>query len=67
MWNNPDRALLPALLVSTAWLLLCQLVFVVLWHFGWMSHGVALLHWLVVGVMPPGMALWRFERERGAG
>jgi len=51
-----------ALAVSVLWLLLAQLACVALWDAGWLTRQAALVHWLVVGVLPPALALWRMER-----
>ncbi len=51
-----------ALVVAVGWLLLIQLGCVVLWDLGWLTRQAALVHWLVVGVLPPALALWRMER-----
>ena len=60
------RAQSAALMVSVAWMLLAQLACVVVWDAGWLSRQAALMHWLVVGVLPPGLALWRMERPAPA-
>ncbi len=52
------RAEQRALAVSVAWMLLVQLACVVLWDAGWMERQAALIHWLIVGVLPPALALW---------
>ena len=52
------RAEQRALAISVAWMLLVQLACVVLWDAGWMERQAALIHWLVVGVLPPALALW---------
>jgi hypothetical protein len=36
-----------------------QLACVLLWDAGWLTRTGALAHWLVVGVLPPALALWR--------
>ncbi|MFZ4410627.1 MAG: hypothetical protein ACOYOH_25005 [Paracraurococcus sp.] len=52
------RAEQRALAVAVVWMLLTQLACVVLWDAGWMERQAALIHWLVVGVLPPALALW---------
>jgi hypothetical protein len=52
------RAEQRALAISVAWMLLVQLACVVLWDAGWLERQAALVHWLVVGVLPPALALW---------
>lgn len=51
-----------ALMVSVAWMLLVQLACVVLWDAGWMTRREAVVHWLLVGVLPPALALWTAGR-----
>ena len=46
-----------------SWLLLVQLACVLLWDAEWLTRQAALVHWLVVGVLPPAFALWGMERE----
>ncbi len=68
MWNLPrrqaERAQSVALLVSLAWMLLAQLACVLCWEAGLLTRQASLLHWLVVGVLPPALALWGMETER---
>jgi hypothetical protein len=47
-----------ALLVSTAWLLGVQILAVVAWDAERLTRQGALTHWLLVGVLPPALALW---------
>jgi hypothetical protein len=54
LWRAQSRALG----VSVLWMLLVQVACVVLWDAGWLTRQAALVHWLVVGVLPPAMALW---------
>ncbi|MBL6455885.1 hypothetical protein JMJ55_11170 [Belnapia sp. T6] len=58
-WRVETRALLLAI----AWMLLAQLACVWLWETGWLTRQASLLHWLVVGVLPPAMALWRMDPD----
>jgi hypothetical protein len=51
-----------ALAIAVVWLLLVQLGCVALWDAGWLTRQAALVHWLLVGVLPPALALWRMER-----
>lgn len=53
-WRAQSRALA----VSVAWMLLAQVLCVLLWDAGLLTRPAALIHWLVVGVLPPGLALW---------
>ena len=52
------RAEQRALAVAVAWMLLVQLGCVYLWDAGWLERQAALIHWLIVGVLPPALALW---------
>ncbi|MGG5819245.1 hypothetical protein [Falsiroseomonas sp. HW251] len=47
-----------ALAVSVAWLLFVQLLAVLAWETELLTRQGALLHWLVLGVLPPALALW---------
>jgi uncharacterized membrane protein len=47
-----------ALALAIAWLLLVQLLAVLAWEADLLTRQGALLHWLVVGVLPPALALW---------
>jgi hypothetical protein len=60
---STQRAEAGALAIAIAWLLLVQLVCVLLWDAEWLTRQAALLHWLVVGVLPPALALWGMERQ----
>lgn len=61
-----ERAQSVALLVSLAWMVLAQVGCVMVWEAGFLTRQAALLHWLVVGVLPPAMALWTMGTERTA-
>lgn len=50
-----------ALAISVIWLLAVQLLAVLAWDAGMLTRQSALVHWLVVGVLPPAMALWRMQ------
>lgn len=52
------RAEQRALAVAVVWMLVVQLGCVFLWDAGWLVRQAALIHWLVVGVLPPALALW---------
>ncbi|NOG69155.1 hypothetical protein [Roseicella sp. DB1501] len=52
------RAEQRALILAVAWMLVVQLACVALWDAGWLARQAALVHWLVVGVLPPAFALW---------
>lgn len=68
MWNIPrrraERWQSAALMVSLAWMLLAQLACVLCWDAGVLTRQASLLHWLVVGVLPPALALWGTEADR---
>ncbi len=53
-----DRGQVRALAISIAWMLAVQLGCVVLWDTEWLTRQAALIHWLVIGVLPPALALW---------
>ncbi len=48
-----------ALFVAIAWMLAIQALAVLGWHLGLLTRQAALMHWLVVGVLPPALALWQ--------
>jgi hypothetical protein len=50
------------LAVAVAWMLLTQIICVFGWNAGWFGRYGALAHWLVVGVLPPALALMQQER-----
>ena len=54
------------LAVSVIWLLLTQLLCVLAWDFEFLTRQAALVHWLVVGVLPPALALAQIERPEAA-
>ena len=73
MWDFPDRqaerraeqrAQSWALVVSLAWMILSQVGCVLCWDAGLLTRQASLLHWLVVGVLPPALAMWTMETER---
>jgi len=73
MRNLPDRqarqraqqrAQCLALLVSLAWMILSQVGCVLCWDAGLLTRQASLLHWLVVGVLPPALAMWTTEADR---
>ncbi|WP_372622891.1 hypothetical protein [Falsiroseomonas sp.] len=47
-----------ALAISIAWLLAMQVLAMLAWDAELLSRQEALMHWLVVGVLPPALALW---------
>ena len=53
-----------ALAIAVLWMLALQLICVVLWDNGWLTRQAALVHWLIVGVAPPALALWQLEGHR---
>jgi hypothetical protein len=62
--RQAERAQALALLVSLAWMVLAQVGCVLCWEAGLLTRQASLLHSLVVGVLPPAMALWTMETER---
>lgn len=70
MRTPPETAGAPeirALAVAVVWMLAVQLACVIAWDSGWLTRPVALVHWLVVGVLPPALALWGMERPETFG
>ena len=51
------------LVLAVAWMLAVQLACLLAWGEGWLGRHVALTHWLLVGVLPPALALWQQERR----
>ncbi len=49
------------LAISVIWLLVAQLGCVLAWDFELLTRQAALVHWLVIGVLPPALALWQLE------
>lgn len=47
-----------ALAISVGWLLLVQALAVAAWDAELLTRKGALIHWLIVGVLPPALALW---------
>ena len=45
------------LAAGVAWLLFVQLLAVLAWDFDLLTRQAAILHWIVVGVLPPALAL----------
>ena len=56
-----------ALALSVAWMLVAQVLCVLLWDAGVLTRPAALIQWLVVGVLPPGLAMWGMERPTPQG
>jgi cyanate permease len=52
------RAEQRALVVAVVWMLAVQLGCVWLWDAGFLARQASLIHWLLVGVLPPALALW---------
>ncbi|PWS38078.1 hypothetical protein DFH01_01880 [Falsiroseomonas bella] len=46
-----------ALAISVGWLVLVQLLAVLAWSIGLLSREAAVVHWVLLGVLPPAMAL----------
>ena len=61
---QPETA---ALAISIVWLLFVQFVAVLGWEAGLFTRQSALVHWLVVGVLPPALALWTMKPRSSAG
>ena len=59
----PDQETL-ALAMALAWLLAVQLLVLLAWEAELLTRQAALLHWLVVGVLPPALALWSLPNTR---
>jgi hypothetical protein len=59
----PDQETL-ALAMALAWLLAAQLLVLLAWEAELLTRQAALLHWLVVGVLPPALALWSLPNTR---
>ena len=59
----PDQETL-ALAIALAWLLLIQLLVLLAWEAEMLTRQGALLHWLVVGALPPAFALWSLPNTR---
>jgi hypothetical protein len=55
-----------ALGIAIIWLLVAQFAAVLAWDAGLLTRKAALLHWLVVGVLPPALALWQTRMPEGA-
>lgn len=47
-----------ALAISVVWLLVVQFLAVLAWDSELLTRQGALVHWLIVGVLPPALALW---------
>ncbi|WP_270936614.1 hypothetical protein [Falsiroseomonas oryzae] len=47
-----------ALALAVLWLLFVQALAVLAWEAELLTRQAALVHWLVVGVLPPALALW---------
>ena len=59
-----ERAQVGALIVSLVGCSQHSLACVLCWDQGLLTRQASLLHWLVVGVLPPALALWTMEVER---
>lgn len=60
--QRQGRAESRALAIAIVWMLLTQLGCVLLWDGGWLTRQASLIHWLVVGVLPPALSLWHLEQ-----
>jgi len=65
--REQDRAQARALAIAVVWMLLVQLACVLLWDAEWFTRQAALAHWLIVGVLPPALALWGGDRPAPEG
>jgi hypothetical protein len=45
-------------------MLLVQVLCLLAWEGGWFGRFGALTHWLIVGVLPPALALWQQEAQQ---
>jgi hypothetical protein len=50
-----------ALAIAIIWLLIVQFVAVLAWDAELLTRQGALVHWLIVGVLPPALALWSMK------
>jgi hypothetical protein len=50
------------LAIAIGWLLLVQVLAVAAWTIGLLSRDAAVIHWVLLGVLPPAMALARMTR-----
>ena len=68
MWQFPqeqvERVQARALIVSLVWIVVTQLACVLCWEQGLLTRQASLLHWLLVGVLPPALALCTMEAKR---
>lgn len=62
--QRTERAQSKALVISLIWMVAAQVACVLLWEAGFLTRQASLLHWLVVGVLPPALAMWGMETER---
>lgn len=51
--DGPSRALA----ISVVWLVSIQVLAVIAWGAGLLSREAAVVHWVILGVLPPAMAL----------
>ncbi len=56
--SRPALSETAALGISILWLLVAQLASVLAWDAGLVTRQAALVHWLLLGVLPPALALW---------
>ncbi len=56
-----------ALAISVIWLLIVQFAAVLAWDAEILTRQSALVHWLVIGVLPPALALWGMKGPEVAG
>ncbi len=58
---NQARAESLALAIAVVWMLTTQLICVLAWDAEWLTRQASLIHWLMIGVLPPALSLWRSE------
>lgn len=62
--QRTERAQSKALVISLIWMVAAQVACVLLWEASFLTRQASLLHWLVVGVLPPALAMWGMETDR---
>ena len=53
-----------ALMIAIAWVLFAQFLAILAWDAGLITQGSAVVHWLLVGVLPPTLALASMKPSR---
>ncbi|HYZ31355.1 MAG TPA: hypothetical protein VE684_03625 [Crenalkalicoccus sp.] len=57
------RAQLRVLGLAIAWMMALQFACILAWEAGLLGRQGALVHWLLLGVLPPALALWTSRPE----